>query len=71
MQKRSNSSQSEDSFARYKDTRASEKYNGNGPAGFHTEEFKKSVDYLRSIAEKGQFTSEDVEDMARAAQLVH
>jgi hypothetical protein len=71
MSKRNNSTQSEDSFARYKDQRASEKYNGNGPEGFHTEEFKKSVDYLRVLAGQSQFTSEDVEDMARAAQLAH
>jgi hypothetical protein len=70
MAQRNVSTQSEDSFTRYKDMRASDKYKGNGPEGFHTEEFKKSVDYLRSIAEKGQFTSEDLEDMARASQLV-
>jgi hypothetical protein len=55
---------------RYKNQRAIDKYEGNGPVGFHTQEFKKCVDYLKSIGNKVEFTGEDLEDMARAAHLV-
>ena len=69
MQHTNNSSRSEESLTRYKEQRATEKYRGNGPDGFHAQEFKKSVDYLRSIAGTAEFTGGDLEDMARAAQL--
>jgi len=69
QQHTNNAERSEESLLRYKEQRAREKYHGNGPDGFNAQEFKKSVDYLRSIAGNATFTSEDLEDMARAAQL--
>jgi hypothetical protein len=69
MIRRNNSTRLEESYTRYKDQRAKDKYKGNSAKGFHTREFKKCVDYLRTVGDKVEFTGEDLEDMARAAQL--
>jgi hypothetical protein len=74
MPKVSNSTRLDDSMDRYKNQRALDKYegnyDGNGAGPFHTAEFKNCVDYLRSLANRVEFTAEDLEDMARAALLV-
>jgi len=69
MIKGNNSTRLEDSYTRYKDQRAWDKYQGNSAKGFHTREFKKCVDYLRNVGDKVEFNGEDLEDMARAAQI--